>query len=133
MNLILIYIVSLKHISCQIFKKWTFSPPLLPFSLMTPYRAPSGGAFTLERGMGMCRGHDPLFSGLSPLPSLPIYRQCAALVTPVFNFKKLFEFSDIFWPKFSLSRSTQIFPNFRSQDPHFSRKIRSLRPYISTF
>ena len=45
-----------------------------------------GGALTLERGMGMCCGHDPLFSGQSPLPSLPIYRQCAALVTPVFNF-----------------------------------------------
>ena len=30
------------------------------------------GALTLERGMGMCRGHDPLFSEQSPLPSLPI-------------------------------------------------------------
>ena len=46
----------------------------------------SPGALTLERGMGMCCGHDPLFSGQSPLPSPPIYRQCAALVTPVFNF-----------------------------------------------
>ena len=45
-----------------------------------------GGALTLERDMGMCRGHDPLFSGQSPLLSLPIYRQCAALVPPVFNF-----------------------------------------------
>ena len=42
-----------------------------------------GGALTLERGMGMCRGHDPLFSGQSPLPSPPIYPQCAALVPPV--------------------------------------------------
>ena len=46
----------------------------------------SRGALTLERGLGMCRGHDPLFSGQSPLPSLPIYCQCAALVTPVYNF-----------------------------------------------
>ena len=44
------------------------------------------GALTLERGMGMCRGHDPLFSGQSPLPSPPVYRQSAALVPPVFNF-----------------------------------------------
>ena len=28
----------------------------------------------------MCRGHDPLFSGQSTLPSLPIYHQCAAHV-----------------------------------------------------
>ena len=33
-------------------------------------RNPGGGALTLERGMGMCRGHDPPFSGQSPLPSL---------------------------------------------------------------
>ena len=45
-----------------------------------------GGALTLERGMGMCRGHDPLFSDQSPLPSLPVYRQCAALVPLVLNF-----------------------------------------------
>ena len=44
-----------------------------------------GGALTLERGMGMCRGHDPLFSGQSPLPS-PIYRQCATFVPPFLNF-----------------------------------------------
>ena len=45
-----------------------------------------GGALTLERGMGMCRGHDSLFSGQSPPPSLPIYPQWATRVTPVFNF-----------------------------------------------
>ena len=45
-----------------------------------------GGALTLERGMGMCRGHDPLFPGQSPLPSQPIYPQWAARMTPVFNF-----------------------------------------------
>ena len=61
----------------------------------------SGGALTLERGMGMCCGHDPLFSGQSPLPSLPIYRQCAALVTPGrFQLLENFWFSAMFWPKF---------------------------------
>ena len=49
--------------------------------------------------LGMCRGHDPLFSGHSPLHSLPIYRQCAALVTPVFIFLKNFAFSAIFLAK----------------------------------
>ena len=44
------------------------------------------GALTLERGMWMCCGHDPPFSDQSPLPSLPIYHQCAALVPLVFNF-----------------------------------------------
>ena len=34
-----------------------------------------GGALTLERGMGMCHGHDPFFSGQLPLLSLPIYHQ----------------------------------------------------------
>ena len=48
--------------------------------------SPGGGALTFERGIWMCRGHDSLFSGQSPLPSLPIYHQCAALVPPVFNF-----------------------------------------------
>ena len=44
-------------------------------------------ALTLESGMGMCRGHDPLFSGHSALLSLPIYHQCAAHVPPsIFNF-----------------------------------------------
>ena len=50
------------------------------------YSPGGGGALILERAMGMCRGHDPLFSGQSPHPSLPIYCQCAALVTSVFNF-----------------------------------------------
>ena len=45
-----------------------------------------GGALTLERGMGMWHGHDPLFSDQSPLPSLPIYRHCTTLVPLVFNF-----------------------------------------------
>ena len=59
-----------------------------------------GGALTLERGMGMCRGHDPLFSDHSPLPSLPIYCQRAALVTLVLKFSKICAFSAMFWPKF---------------------------------
>ena len=60
--------------------------PILTHLWMLSILLPGGGALTLERGMGMCRGHGPLFSGQSPLPSPPIYRQCAALVPPVFNF-----------------------------------------------
>ena len=33
---------------------------------------PPPGARTLESGTEMCLGHDPLFSGQSALPSLPI-------------------------------------------------------------
>ena len=59
-----------------------------------------GGALTLESGTGMCRGHDPLFSGQSALPSLPIYHQCAH-----FQFlEEKIAFSALFWPKFWLSR-----------------------------
>ena len=68
--------------------------------LIINYTVIPGRALTLERGMGMCRGHDPLFSGQSPLPSQPIYHQCAALVTPVFKFKKFSGFSAMFWQKF---------------------------------
>ena len=50
-----------------------------------PYNYP-GGALTYKGGMGMCRGHDPLFSGQSALLSLPIYHHCAALMPPIFKF-----------------------------------------------
>ena len=82
-----------------------------------------GGSLTLERGMGMCRGHDPLFWGQSRLPSLPIYRQCAALVTPFSIFRKFLDFQPWFG-----QNSSSLDPNFCSQDPQFSRKIRSLDP-----
>ena len=54
------------------------------------------GALTLERGMGMCCVHDPLFSGQSPLPSPPIDHQCAALVPPFSIFKKFLHFQPCF-------------------------------------
>ena len=38
----------------------------------------------------MCRGHDPLFSGQSEIPSLPIYYQCAAhIMCPPFSILNL--------------------------------------------
>ena len=88
-----------------------------------------GGALTLERGMGMCRGHDPLFSGQSPLPSPPIYRQCAALVPSVLIFLENFCIFNHVLAKI-LALKTQIFPNFRSQDPHFLKENPLPRPYI---
>ena len=89
-----------------------------------------GGALTLERGMGMCRGHDPLFLGQSPLPSPPIYPQFTVNVPlsyPLFSiFRKFLHFQPCFGQN---SSSLDLnFWKFRSQDPHFLRKIRSLDP-----
>ena len=74
-----------------------------------------GEALTLERGKGMCRSHDPLFSGQSPLPSPPNYRQCAALVPLSSMFRKFLYFQPCFGQ------------NFSSLDPNFS-KFSFLRP-----
>ena len=81
--------------------------------------ASSGGGTHIGKGYGMCHGHDPIFSDQSPLPSLPIYCQCAALVTPVFNFKKIFcIFSHVFAPILS------------SLDPNFSKFSFPRRPFF---
>ena len=45
-----------------------------------------GGGTHIEKGYGDVSRSRTLFSGQSPLPSLPIYRQCAALMPPVFTF-----------------------------------------------
>ena len=58
-----------------------------------------GRGHSLESGTGMCRGHDPLCSGQSALPSPPIY--------PHFQFLENSAFSALFWPNFL---------NFNSQD-----------------
>ena len=62
-----------------------------------------GGGLALEGGNGMCRSHDPLFSGQWGHPSLPIYHQCAVHVgpPPIFNFLKKFAFSTLFLAKIS--------------------------------
>ena len=83
-----------------------------------------GRALTLERGMGMCRGHDPPFSGQSPLPSPPIYRQCTALMTPFSIFMNFLDFQPCFGQ--NSSSLDPNFSNFHSQDPQFSMKIHSL-------
>ena len=56
-----------------------------------------GGHYYKKGGMGMCRGHDPHFSGQSALPSLPNYHQCAAHVPPF----SIFAFSALFLAKIS--------------------------------
>ena len=88
------------------------------------------GALTLESGTGMCHSHDPFFLGQSALPSLPIYHQCAAHVPPPpFSISsKILHFQLCFGQNFSSQDA--IFPNFRSQDPHFPRKICSLDPIL---
>ena len=87
------------------------------------------GGLTLERGMGMCRSHDPLFSGQSPLPSLPIYRQMHCSCDPRFQFlENVWIFSHVLAKILALS----LDPNFSKfslpKTPIFSRKIRSLDP-----
>ena len=68
------------------------------------------GALTLEGGTGMCRGHDPLFSGQLALPGLPICHQCAALMPPFSIFRKMLHFQPCFSSKFQLSRHEFSFP-----------------------
>ena len=94
------------------------------YILISRYR----GALTLESGMGMCRGHDPLFSGQSALPSLPIYHQCAAHVPPSSIFSKILHFQSCFGQNFS-SQDTN-FPNFCLQDPSFLKENPLPRPYF---
>ena len=50
---------------------------------------PEGEGPALECGKGMCRIHDPLFSGQSVLPSLPMYHQSPIHVPSIFNFQKI--------------------------------------------
>ena len=76
----------------------------------------------------MCRGHDPLFSGQSALPSLPIYHHCAALMPPFSNCKKNFHFQPCFGQNFSSQGAN--FPNFRSLDPSFFKENPLPRPYF---
>ena len=87
-----------------------------------------GGALTLERGMGMCRGHDPLFSGQSPLPSPPIYLN-APLLCPLFSiFRKFLHFQPCFG-----QNSSSLDPNFSKfsfSRPPFFQENPLPRPYI---
>ena len=71
------------------------------------------GDYHLKVGTGMYRGHDPLFSGQSALPTLSIFHQCAAHVPPMLHFQPCF------LKNFS---SPVAILNFHSKDPHFSRK-----------
>ena len=55
----------------------------------------------------------------------------ASLLCPPFsNFRKFFHFQPCFGQNFSSQDAN--FPNFRSLDPSFSRKIRSLDPILET-
>ena len=87
-----------------------------------------GGALTLEMGTGMCRGHDPLFSGQSPLPSLPIYRQCSALETPFSIFRKFLHFQPCFGQ--NSSSLDPFFSKFSLPRPPFFKENPLPRPYI---
>ena len=86
--------------------------PTSPRPMWPPWlRFTPGGGTDLERGMGMCRGHDPLFSGHPALLSLPIYHHCATLMPLIFKFLKKFSIFSLVLVKISALK-TQIFQIF---------------------
>ena len=86
-----------------------------------------GGALTLERGMGKCRGHDPHFLGQPPLPSPPIYCQCAALV-PLLSKSLTFQVKPVFSQ--NCSYLDPNFFKFSFPRPPFLKENPLPRPYI---
>ena len=92
--------------------------------VLNPDRTTPGGGHW-PRGMGMCCGHDPLFSGHPALLSLPIYHHCAALMPPFSNFRKNFHFQPCFGQNFSCQDT-----NFCSLDPSFIKENPLPRPYF---
>ena len=95
---------------------------------MSPEWQPRGGGAHIGRGMGMCRGHDPLFLGQSLLSSPPIYCQCAALVPLFLIFRKFLHFQPWFG-----QNSSSLDPNFLKflfPKPPFFEENPLPRPYI---
>ena len=92
-----------------------------------------GGALTKKGGMGMCRGHDPLFFQVSR-HSLAYQFTINAPLTPICNFRKMHIcgiFSLVFGQNFSFKTQTfRAFLNFRSQDPSLCKEIILPRPYF---
>ena len=86
-----------------------------------------GGALPLEGGMGMCRGHDPLFFRASRRSLASQFTINAPFMCPHFQFLENFAFSALFWAKISALK-TQNFWIFAPKTPQFSRKTRSLDP-----
>ena len=78
--------------------------------------------------MGMCRGHDPLFSCQLALLSLPICQQCAAHMPPFSIIRKFCIFSFVLGQNFS-SQDANL-PNFCSQNPSFFKENRLSRAYF---
>ena len=70
-------------------------------------RAP-GGVLTLERGMGMCRGHDPLFQGSRHSLAHKFTVNSPPLWPPFSIFRKFLDFQPFFGQ------------NSSSPDPNFS-------------
>ena len=79
-----------------------------------------GGGQSHWKGVLGCAAvmSDPLFSGQSPLPSLPIYCQCVLLWPPFSIFRKFLNFQ----PNFG--------QNFSSLDPNFSKSSFPRHPFF---
>ena len=88
-----------------------------------------GGTLTLERGMGMCRGHDPLFLNFFQASRHSLAYQFtinAPLMCPPFSiFRKILDFQPCFGQNF---RSQDA--NFCSQDPSLFKENPLPRPYF---
>ena len=87
-------------------------------------------ALTLERGMGICRGHDPLFSGQSSRRSLAHqFTVNVPLSCPLFSiFRKFLHFQPCFGQ--NSSSLDQNFSKFSFPRPPFFNKNPLPRPYI---
>ena len=84
-----------------------------------------GGALTLERGMGMCCGHDSLFSGQSPFLAHQ-FTLNAPLLCPLFSiFSKFLHFQPCFG-----QNSSSLDPKFSFSRPPFFQEYLLPRPYI---
>ena len=89
-----------------------------PFKPQGEWLYPGGGALTLERGMGMCRGHDPLFQ-TSRRSLAHQFTVNAPLLCPLFSiFRKFLHFQPCFGQ------------NSSSLDPKFSKFSFSRPPFF---
>ena len=89
--------------------------------------ARGGGTLTLERGMGMCRGHDHLFSGRRSLAYQ--FTVNAPLLWPLFSiFRKILDFQPCFGQ--SSSSLYPTFSKFSFPRPPIFKESSLPRPYI---
>ena len=90
--------------------------------------ATPGEGTPIGKGYGDVPRSWPPFSGQSPLPSPPIYHQCAALMTPFSIFRKVLDFQPCFGQ--NSSSLDPIFFQFSFPRPPIFKENSLPRPYI---